>query len=300
MFAAVLTTFFFACSAILARRSATLVGSQPANLARQGVALVLLGLWAHLAGQGLRGPGLGVFVVSGVIGFGMGDWAMFEALPRIGAALTILLVQCLAAPIGAVTEWLWLGTRLSPWQIAGAATILAGVAVAMTPERDSDVPHGHRVAGIVFAVISAFGQAWGAVITRLGFKIDDAAGLHLDGPTSAYQRLWGGIVCIALVVGFSRIVAHSRKVKRPPREWKRATPWILGNAVAGPVLGVSCYQWGLHVVPSAVVLPIVATTPLVVTALAFGFEKTRPSLRTLLGSVLAVVGVIVLVVGSSS
>jgi drug/metabolite transporter (DMT)-like permease len=300
MFAAVLTTFFFACSAILARRSAMLIGSQPANLARQFVALILLGLWAHLAGQGFRGPGFGIFIASGVIGFGMGDWALFEALPRIGPALTILLVQCLAAPIGAVTEWLGMGTTLSPWQIAGAATILVGVAVAMTPEHDSEVPHGHRVAGIVFAVISAFGQAWGAVISRYGFKLDDAAGVHVDGVTAAYQRLWGGIICIALVVWISRILSRSRKTEHPSREWKRATPWILGNAVAGPVLGVSCYQWGLHVAPSAVVLPIVATTPLVVTALAFGFEKTRPSPRTLIGSVLAVAGVIVLVVCSSS
>jgi drug/metabolite transporter (DMT)-like permease len=297
MFAAVLTIFFFACSVILARRSAVLVGSQPANLARQFVALVLLGLWAHLAGQGLRGPGLGVFIVSGVIGFGMGDWAMFEALPRIGPALTILLVQCLAAPIAAATEWLWMGTTLSPRQIAGAATILVGVALAMAPERDSEVPHGHRMAGMVFAVVSAFGQAWGAVTTRFGFKIDDAAGLHIDGPTSAYQRLWGGIICIALVVWISRIVSRSRKIEHPPREWKRATPWILGNAVAGPVLGVSCYQWALHVQKSAIVLPIVATTPLVVTALAFGFENARPSPRTLIGSVLAVAGVIVLVLG---
>jgi drug/metabolite transporter (DMT)-like permease len=123
--------------------------------------------------------------------------------------------------------------------------------------------------------------------------------VHVDGVTAAYQRLWGGIVCIALVVWISRIISRCRKIEPPPREWKQATPWILGNAVAGPVLGVSCYQWGLHVVPSAVVLPIVATTPLVVTALAFGFEKTRPSLRTLIGSVLAVAGVIVLVVCSS-
>ena len=70
MFAAVLTTFCFACSVILARRSTLFVGNQPANLGRQLVALVFLALWAHTLGQGLRGPGLGVFIVSGVIGFG--------------------------------------------------------------------------------------------------------------------------------------------------------------------------------------------------------------------------------------
>src|SRR5579871_2631429 len=78
MFAAVLTTFCFACSVVLARRSAVLVGSQPANLARQLVALALLAIWAHTLGQGWRGPGAGQFFLSGIIGFGLGDWALFE------------------------------------------------------------------------------------------------------------------------------------------------------------------------------------------------------------------------------
>lgn len=294
--AAILTTIFFACSVILARRSAVLVGSQPANLARQLVALLMLGLWAHLAGQGLRGPGLGMFVLSGVIGFGLGDWAMFEALPRVGPALTALICQCLAAPIAAVTEWLTLGTTMTPWQIASSAVILTGVAVAMAPERGSVIPRGHRVAGTIFAVIAAFGQAWGAVVSRSGFKFDDAAGLHVDGGTSAYQRILGGIVCIALLVWATQITSRWRKPRQvPTREWRRAFPWIAGNALAGPTLGVSCYQWALHAEKSAVVMSIVATTPLAVTVLAFAFQKERPTPRVLAGSVLAVAGVIALV-----
>jgi drug/metabolite transporter (DMT)-like permease len=300
MFAALLTTFFFACSVVLARRSTVLVGPQPANLARQLAALVMLGLWAHLAGEGLRGPGLGIFIFSGVVGFGMGDWALFEALPRIGPALTALICQCLAAPIAAVTEYFTLGSVMTRWQIASSAVILAGVAIAMAPERASAIPRGHRVAGTIFAVIAAFGQAWGAVISRAGFRIDDGAGVHLDGATAAYQRLLGGVVTIGLLVWTMRLASRWR-APRPtaaPRQWKRAAPWIIGNALAGPALGVSCYQWALHIAPSFIVLPIVATTPLVVWALAFGFEKTRPTPRAAAGSALAVAGVVALVLGA--
>ena len=225
-----------------------------------------------------------------------GDWALFEALPRIGPALTALICQCLAAPIAAATEYLCLGTTLTPLQLGSSAVILLGVALAMAPERESAIPRGHRGAGIAFAVVAAFGQAWGAVSSRYGFKLDDAAGLHVDGVTAAYQRLWGGVVTIALLVWIMRLAARwpGRRPKATP-QWKRAWPWIVGNAVAGPTLGVSCYQWALHGTPSAVVLPIVAATPLVVLVLAFGFERTRPSPRALAGSVLAVAGVIVLV-----
>lgn len=297
MLAAILTTFCFASSAILARRSTSIVGPQPANLARQFAALVMLGLWAHLFGQGLEGPGLTIFIFSGILGFGMGDFALFEALPRLGAALTVLIIQCLAAPIGAVTEWLWLGTRMTPWQIVSSAVILAGVALAIAPEKGSAIPRGHRIAGAVFAVIGAFGQAWGAVVSRHGFVADINASVHVDGATSAYQRLIGGIVCVGLLTWTSSIVRRWRNpgAVRSDRPWGRAMPWIIGNAFAGPALGVTFYQWALRDSPSAIVLSVVATTPLAVMMLAFLFERAAPTPRAALGSLIAVAGVVALV-----
>ena len=299
MFAALLTTFCFAASAILARRSTGMLGSQSANLARQLVALVLLGIWAHFFGQGIRGPGLLMFLFSGILGFGLGDIALFEALPRLGAGLTVLIVQCLAVPIGAMTEWLWLGTRITPTQLVSAAVILAGVVLAVAPERESLIPKGHRIAGVVFAIIGAFGQALGAVVSRQGFLLDHKIGLQLDGPTSAYQRLLGGIVCVALLASVTSKVRRWRNpsADRQGLPWRDAMPWIIGNAMAGPVFGVALYQWGLRDSPSAIVLSIVSTTPLAVMMISFVFEKTRPTPRALVGSLLAVLGVVALVYG---
>jgi drug/metabolite transporter (DMT)-like permease len=297
MFAAILTTFCFAASAILARRSTAMIGSQLANLARQLVALVLLGAWAHGCGMGVRGPGLWLFIFSGILGFGLGDISLFEALPRLGAALTVLIVQCLAVPIGAVTEWLWLGTRITPVQMVSAVVILAGVALAIAPERESAIPRGHRLAGVLFAIVGAFGQAWGAVVSRQGFLMDRHVGLLMDGPSAAYQRLLGGILCVALIAGISGLVRRWRHPDAVPQErpWRRAMPWIIGNAVTGPVLGVALYQWGLRDSPSAIVLSIVSTTPLAVMMMSLVFEKTRPSPRAVAGSLLAVAGVVGLV-----
>jgi drug/metabolite transporter (DMT)-like permease len=63
-------------------------------------------------------------------------------------------------------------------------------------------------------------------------------------------------------------------------------------AMAGPAFGVSCYQWALMTKPTSIVLPIVATTPLVVMPLAHYIEGDRITWRTLMGGVLAVAGVI--------
>ena len=297
MFPALLTTLFFAVSAVLARRTIVHLGPQRANFARQVVGLILLGALAHGFGQGLHGPTIVIFFLSGIVGFGMGDWALFEALPRIGPGLSVLLCQCLAPVIGALIEWLWLGTRLTPIQMISSGIIIAGVGLALAPDRASTIPAGHRTAGFLFGLISATGQGGGAVISRYGFE--QARHLHfsIDGVTAAYQRLWGGAFCIGLLLlvqGF-----HSRW-KAAPREavsvdWKGAWPWVVANGIVGPTLGVSCYQWALKSTPSAIVLPIVATTPLVAMLLAFGSGGGRPSTRAILGSILSVAGVIILV-----
>jgi drug/metabolite transporter (DMT)-like permease len=297
MLPALLTTFFFAFSVILARRSISHVGSQRANFARQLIALFLLGLWAHTLGQGLHGATFGILFLSGIVGFGMGDWALFEALPRIGSGLTVLLCQCLAAPIAAVTERLWLGTQMTFVQVAASALTLGGVALALAPGRHDTVPAGHRISGTVFGVVAACGQAWGAVLSRYAFQRAHEIGFNLDGITAAYQRLWGGVLSIGLLLLVGALHARSRpargEIARP--DWRGAWPWIAANALVGPTIGVSCYQWALKAAPSSIVLPIVATTPLMAMLLAYIGEGTRPSRRAVFGSLLAVIGVVTLV-----
>jgi len=297
MFASLLTAFLWALSGIFARRSSLYLGSQRANLARQSLALVLLGLWAHTLGQGLHGVSLGLLFLSGVIGFGLGDWALFEAFPRIGSALTMLLSQCLAAPIAAVIEWFWLGTVMTVPQMLSSAVILVGVALAIAPAHESDIPVGHRFTGIIFGVLAAFGQAGGAVMSRCAFHLADQTGFGLDGITAAYQRLWGGVLCIAALVLIRQIFRSWKKPETvaPRPDWKQGWPWMAANALAGATLGVSCYQWALKSTPSSIVLPIVATTPLIVMLIAFAFEGIKPSRRTVIGAILAVIGVVILI-----
>jgi len=59
-------------------------------------------------------------------------------------------------------------------------------------------------------------------------------------------------------------------------------------------MGVGCYQWALRSTPSGLVLPIVATSPLVTIILSFFIDGTRPTRRAVAGGLLAVVGAILL------
>src|SRR3954471_17067531 len=128
---AFLTAFFFALNATCANRNLATNGPVRANLGRLTVAALVLGGIAHTIGGGLGSASLGWFFLSGVIGMGIGDLGLYAALPLLGSRLTVLMAQCLAAPIAALGEWIWLGTRLTAAQVAWGLTILAGVALAI-------------------------------------------------------------------------------------------------------------------------------------------------------------------------
>ena len=297
MLAALLTTCFFACSVSLARSSVACLGPQRANLSRQVFGLMMLALWACTAGQGWGGPARGSLFLSGVIGFGVGDWAIYEALPRIGPALTLLLCQCLAAPLAALIEWAWLGTSLTGRQLCGAVLILGGVALALIPPRS--VASGAKVDGwgIALGILAAGGQAGGAVLSRQAFLQSAALHFHLDAWTAAYQRLWGGLA-FGILLQLARRCWPRRPAggEEPPTvDWRRGLRWAAANALAGAVLGVGCYQWALQSTPSAVVLPIVALAPLVVILIGMILHREWPRPLVVAGSVLAVAGVGILV-----
>ncbi|MEI8340775.1 MAG: DMT family transporter, partial [Verrucomicrobiota bacterium] len=247
MIASFLTALLFALSVAFAARSARIFGGAVANLGRMVIALVLLGFWAEFFGQGLRGQSLPWFIYSGVIGFGLGDVALFLALTRIGPRLTILLTQCLAAPFGALMEWLWLGTSLRPVQLVCGAVILCGVALALAPGHSH---HGRlhvTWAGVIFGAVAAIGQAGGAVISRKAYAVARLHELPIDGLTAAFQRMLGGIVtavvCYAVIWLFKK--PEMDKPKPEPVKIRRNWIWILLHALCGPVLGVGCYQWAL-------------------------------------------------------
>lgn len=308
MLPAFMAVGLFALSSVAARRSIHFLGSNDASLVRILVATLLLGAYAHVMGGGLAGPALGWFLASGLVGFGICDTALFLALPRLGAQLASLMVQCLSVPVGLVVEWLWLGTALRPMQLCAITVILAGVTLALLPRRSSEVGvpgRGFGGAGLgplVLGVVAAAGQGVGAVLSRHGTLVSVAAGHPVDGLTVAYQRIWAGVLFIGawwwvqrLRLGATGTVGGQGDLG--PR-WRRASPWVLVNALSGPTLGVASYQWALSIQPTGVVMAVAALTPLAVIPMAWSLEGQRPTAASVAGGCVGVAGVIWLALGA--
>jgi drug/metabolite transporter (DMT)-like permease len=301
MLASLLTVLFFTLSALTGSRAARKVGAVNANFFRLVIAALMLTAYALLWGQGTAGPGLWIFFFSGVVGFGLGDVALFQAYDHIGPRRTILLSQSLAAPFAALTEWIWLGTRLSAREVCLVGLILLGIVCVLKPRRAQALPARVLWTGTVFGVLAALGQSWGAVLSRKAVALNQAAGLSLDGWTAGFQRIGGGLLVGLFFFAWFRLTRRrwheSGWARLSAAERPRALGLCFLNASAGPVLGVGCYQWALTRMPSGLVLAIVATTPIFMIPFTWATEGDKPGRLALFGSLLAIGGVVGLVLG---
>jgi drug/metabolite transporter (DMT)-like permease len=289
MVPALLTTGFFAATAVIARRAALLLGPTTANLCRLALAALLLGAWAWSLGHGL-GAAFGWFLASGVAGFGAGGFLMFHALPRAGSNVANLVVQCGSAVAALVFAWTWLGETLHATELFAIVAILAGVIVGTAPQGFPQLTALQLRLGAMLAALSALGQGAGTVFSRKAFAVARAEGLGIDPGTATFERVLGGL--LVALVAWMIIRGMRLAATTEPRSYitGRAWPWVLANTLTGPVLGVTCLQWALSTTRAGIVQTIVATAPLLTAPLAFGLGEALPRGRYFAGAIVAIFG----------
>ncbi len=299
MIAAVITTFLFACSAVTGQRVAIRLGGIWGNLIRLLIACSVLGLLVLIFYRdAIHAETFGWFFLSGLIGFGVGDVALFLAYERIGSRLTILLNLCLAPLFAMALEWVWLGNGLPPSVIGGALLIVTGVIMAIRPgakSRQVRERRGNFGIGVLAAITAGCGQGTGAVVSRKAEAVATEFGVASSGISAAFQRVSAGLVFAVIVVVLIRVLGskQSREHWRNPFQ-RDLFPWLMGAALFGPVIGVSCFQWALQSLESGIVLSVVALTPIVMMPLARITEGDHPSRLAIFGAIVAVGGVILL------
>ena len=218
----------------------------------------------------------------------------------------MLIVHCVSVPLAVVIEFMWLGSLPTLPQMICAVIILSGVTIALAPRENPHLDHRTLWAGIGWGLVAAFGQGFGAgvmvrfiTVTYTRFNELTGADAFQAGLTVAVQRQLGGMVftgiCLFALRAYLRKNPESpsaRNLTNPESQWRAGSRWLFLNALAGPAFGVTCYQWALLNNSTGVILPIVATTPLVVIPFAIYMKEEKPSWRSLIGGLIAVGGVI--------
>lgn len=235
-------------------------------------------------------------LLSGVVGFGLGDVALFLAYPRLGSRLTLLINLCSAPLFGAAGDWFLLGVWVNAGQTAACLIILFGVVLALRkgvrlPQSDATA----FVPGVIFALVAGLGQGVGAALSRYAKSAALEDGDHLNGINEAFVRVLPGLGFAVLALLIGRVMGWQKGLVKVSDAQRRSRwGWLIGAAVFGPVAGVSCFQWALSDAKSAVVLSIISTTPILIMPLSAYIEKDKPDTAGILGATVAVTGVILL------
>lgn len=294
------------------------VGSVPVNLLRLAIALALLTLACGLGPRGRFVPDdanatqVTWLTLSGVVGFFLGDLALFRAYVLIGPRRASLIMS-LAPAFAAAVAFAAIGERLAPMQLLGVALTLAGVAWVVaeraeatptvspmtSPELPADAhdPHAPRPgavahaspAGVLLGLLGAAGQGVGAVMLKHAYE---SAG-RFDALASTQLRAVAAVPLFALFVVVTRRTRDTLAALRD----RRAMLLLTAGAVVGPFAGVSMFNASTARVPVGITSTLAGLVPVFMLPVAALVLRERITGRAVAGAVVAVLGVALLARG---
>ncbi len=283
--AALLTAFCWSLSSIIFTAAGKRLGALQVNLYRLPLAVFLLGVTYWGIGGTLQVPveAMLYLAVSGIIGLAIGDSFLFEAFVRIGSRLSMLLLS-LSPPMTALLAFIFLGERLKPLAIVGIGITVLGVSWVVAERTPTSVRQNRRISvtGVLFAILAALGQSVGILFARKGMVTTMPPLLAtLIRMASAGIVLWP----LSLLTGW---VQSPRVLFRqhPP-----ALKLMLIGVFFGPYLGVTLSMLSVKYTDAGIAATLMSTVPVMMLPMVMALEKERPSLRAVLGAVIAVVGI---------
>jgi drug/metabolite transporter (DMT)-like permease len=266
------------------------VGSIIVNQARLLLAVVFLTV-THLLVLGVLlpdQPGLYRWFwlgLSGIIGLVLGDGFLFRAFVLIGPRRSMLLMA-LVPIISILMAWFFLGETLSATQIVAIGLTVGGIAWVVSEGETNGVQVDRRRywLGILAGLAGALGQALGLVASKKGMVGDFS-------PLSA--TLMRMMVAAIVIWGFSLLRGRAGQSLRALTD-RRASLAILGGAVAGPFLGVWLSLIAVSLTEVGIAATLMALSPIFLLLPSQWIFKDRISLQSVVGTVVAIVGVAII------
>lgn len=294
--AALLTAFFWTVTSMAFESAGKKVGSLSVNLIRLVLAFVIYsvftqitrGMWFPFDAGAERWMWL---ILSGLVGFVIGDLLLFQAFVVIGARVS-MLIMAMTPPFTAFISYFVLGEVLSPMNWLGMAITLTGISLVIlkrnAPKIDGEeairkrLTSAYPVYGILLALGGALGQACGLVLSKKGMGDYDAF-------AASQIRVLTGMIGFALMVLFLRRGARLVAAVKDLSAMKRIT---LGS-IFGPFLGVSFSLLSIQHTKAGIAATIMAIVPVLIIPPAIVIFKERVNSKEIIGAIVTVAGVAV-------
>lgn len=288
--AGLLTSLFFAINAVVITRAVRQVGSVVSNRTRVVFALLYLVILNTLLYHqplpiGAEPQRWTWLSLSGVIGLALGDAFLFQCYLLVGPRLGTLLLS-LSTIFSSLEAWLFFNESLRFGQIMGIALTLGGTIWVIFEQGDGNKNTIRpAVAGILFGLLGALGQATGLVFSKQGMlgNFSPISG-NVIRMLSAVLALW--LVTLVQKQGGNTI--------RALRENPSALKLLALAALIGPVTGVSLSLLAVQNSPVGVASVLTSLAPIFMLGISHFFAHEKLGWQAVAGTILAMVGVAVL------
>lgn len=276
----------WALASMISSTPAKHLGAFSFNHIRLGMVFILLLMVVLTTGSynSFNADHLLPILLSGFIGFFLGDTALFQCLNRIGPRRMSILFAT-SAPMATLLSWIFLDEVLSLQTLLGILLIIIGVILAIAfGKKRSQLHHWEEISGplwmgITFGLLAALAQALGLLIIR-PVMADNANPLMVS-----VMRM--GIASLAMTTLFLSPLKSFKPLQKP-------TLRILGQtALSGLVaigIGVTLLIFALSGGEVGIISTLAATSPAIMLPLLWMRTGQAPVPAAWLGAALAVIG----------
>jgi len=227
--------------------------------------------------------------ISGAIGLALGDALLFQSFVLVGARLGMLLMA-LAPVITSLLGWIFFKERLDLINMIGIMLAVSGVLVVVQDRGkgsgDHVIPPKEYLDGILFGLGAAVCQAVGLVTARPG----------MDGN---FPPLSGALIrmSVAAVIIWG-IAIFQKQVRQTFKQTDRKSWGFLAlGALVGPTLGVTLSLFAVQNTAIGIASTLIAMTPVFLLPIGYFFFKELFGWGAVIGTLLAMLGVTMILIG---
>ncbi|HNS11859.1 MAG TPA: DMT family transporter [Bacteroidia bacterium] len=285
-------------------QAARRLGSVPLNHFRLVLAVLILGTGSLFYRTGdfvqlFSSDYLGAWLwlgLSGIIGLSLGDhfgFSMYAILgPRVGSVLTTF------APASTlIISYFLIHEELSWIGIVGMFVTIVGVIwISLSRGERQQIPdHGHGSIrkGVIYGLLAAICQGAGLVLAKRGMLSEHSLHPDVNPVHATFIRLLIGTLSLFL---FSLLSGKLKIILRPVFQNKdNGIRFAVAGTLFGPVIGVTLSLFTVTFIKASVAQTIFSLVPVFALMLSYFLLKEKFSLRSFIGVVVAIAGVIILI-----
>ena len=293
--------FSWTATALLSEFGSKRLGNLTLNVLRMVLALVFSAvLFVCATGSMVPDVGssaaIGWMLLSGLVGYVIGDFCLFQCYIIIGSRLGQLFMT-LAPLAAAFMAWLTLGEQMTSLSLVAMMVTLAGIGITILGRGEHHLVSLHLpLRGVAFAVAAAVCQGVGLVLSKIGMDHYPAT---MAMPAWLVPFSANFFRCIAGVTGFTLLLflrGEQGQLRHAMRDGKGMSV-ALATTLFGPFIGVGFSLMAVRYTAAGIASTLMAMTPIIILLPSHWLFHERITWRAVVGAAISVVGVALFFLG---